>query len=152
MTTRDKRQLSEQDQIYLKLLLKERDKYEAQMNFHNDEALHYTKGSVSETSGLSNHIADCATDSYLHELGLSMMTAEGDVIEQIDEAIERLESGEFGICHDCDKTINPERLAAIPHTRYCIKCQHIREVNGGENIQFFDYDSEGHETYKREAS
>lgn len=152
MTTRDKKQLSEQDQIYLELLLNEREKYESQMNFHNDEALHFSKSSASEISGLSNHIADCATDSFLHEIGLSMMTVEGDIIEQIDEAIERLETGEYGICHDCEHNINPERLKAIPHTKYCIECQSIREINDGKNIVQFDYDEEGHEIYKQEAS
>ena len=148
MNKRIKRGLSDQDKKYLDLLLKEREQYESQMDFHSEEALHFEKGSASEISGMSSHIADCATDSFQHEIELTMMTNEGDIIEQIDEAIERLESGDYGYCHDCAVKINSARLEVIPHTRLCINCQAVREKHSGMNPEHFDYDDAGNEMAK----
>ena len=147
-----KPKLQPRDKRILALLLEERQRYEAQMNFHNEEALHFAKGSASEISGRSNHIADCSSDNIRHEMHLSLMTSEGDIIEQIDEAIDRLENGDYGNCQDCECVINPARLEALPHARLCVKCKELREANDGKNPMLFEYDDEGHEIFKREAS
>jgi len=148
MTTKAINKLSERERRYLQLLLDEREKYEAQRGFHADEALNSDNDTAGQRSCFTNHMADCSTDSFQHEIELSMMSAEGDRIEQVDEAIERLESGEFGYCHDCGKDINPARLEVIPHTRLCVHCQGVREVNNGKNIEFFTYDASGNEEYR----
>ncbi|MFA6292339.1 MAG: TraR/DksA C4-type zinc finger protein, partial [Victivallales bacterium] len=59
-----------------------------------------------------------------------------EVIEMIDEAIERLASGEFGKCLDCGCMISSERLEAKPHARFCIKCKTLREENNGLRPEF----------------
>lgn len=41
----------------------------------------------------------------------------------IEEALDRVESGDYGICLDCDDPIPEKRLRAIPWARYCIPCQ-----------------------------
>jgi len=41
----------------------------------------------------------------------------------IDEALQRLDKGTYGICRDCGEPIAPARLAAIPWTRVCITCK-----------------------------
>src|SRR5579862_4788280 len=41
----------------------------------------------------------------------------------IEEALDRLNSGDFGICFSCDEPISPKRLRAIPWARYCVQCQ-----------------------------
>jgi len=127
-----KRKLSQREKKYLGLLLKEREQYGSQMRFHSEEALGAEKSSSSEISGLSNHIADCATDSFQHEIDLCMLSKEGDVLEQIDEAVERIENGEFGSCLGCGKGIPAGRLVAIPHTRFCVECQ--ERVEKGEEV------------------
>ena len=49
----------------------------------------------------------------------------------IEEAMDRLNSGDFGICFSCDEPIPPKRLRAIPWARYCLLCQDaaVRERN-----------------------
>jgi DnaK suppressor protein len=41
----------------------------------------------------------------------------------VDEALDRLESGDYGFCLACDEPIAPKRLRAVSWARYCVKCQ-----------------------------
>jgi DnaK suppressor protein len=41
----------------------------------------------------------------------------------VDEALDRLDSGDYGICLSCEEPIPPKRLRALPWARYCIPCQ-----------------------------
>ncbi len=43
-------------------------------------------------------------------------------LQAIDDALARIDSGNYGICSDCGQTIAIQRLAAIPHTKLCIDC------------------------------
>jgi DnaK suppressor protein len=45
----------------------------------------------------------------------------------IDESLRRIEDEEYGQCQNCEKDINPKRLAAIPWARYCLDCQQLVE-------------------------
>jgi RNA polymerase-binding protein DksA len=54
---------------------------------------------------------------------------EGRLIYHIDEALERIDKGIFGLCHECGKAISPERLEIVPHARLCIKCKSKEETN-----------------------
>ena len=48
-------------------------------------------------------------------------------LKNIDKALELIESGEYGICKNCGKPIDPERLKAFPEARLCIDCARKRE-------------------------
>ena len=108
-----------------------RDKICAQMKFHSDEALDAVKNSSGELTSMSTHMADAGSDNFLHDMELNLMTNEGNVIELIDEAIERLIDGDYGKCLDCGCDINPERLVAMPYAQCCIRCKSAREKNSG---------------------
>lgn len=41
----------------------------------------------------------------------------------IDDALVRLDRGEFGVCEECGEAISPKRLQAVPWAAYCIACQ-----------------------------
>jgi DnaK suppressor protein len=41
----------------------------------------------------------------------------------VDEALDRLTSGDYGICLGCEEPIPPKRLRALPWARYCVPCQ-----------------------------
>lgn len=45
----------------------------------------------------------------------------------VEEALDRLASGDYGVCLNCEESIAAKRLAAVPWARYCIHCQE----NGG---------------------
>jgi DnaK suppressor protein len=46
-------------------------------------------------------------------------------LQDIDQALNRLERGTYGICSDCGENIQPARLEIIPTAVLCIKCQRI---------------------------
>lgn len=46
---------------------------------------------------------------------------------QFLDALQSVESGEYGKCKRCQEAINPERLQAIPDAKYCIRCQELVE-------------------------
>jgi len=41
----------------------------------------------------------------------------------IEEALDRLDSGDYGICLSCEEPIPPKRLRAVSWARYCVRCQ-----------------------------
>ena len=43
-------------------------------------------------------------------------------LEQIENALERLEKGEYGFCGNCGEKIADKRLKALPHANVCINC------------------------------
>ena len=46
---------------------------------------------------------------------------------EIDAALERIKSGDYGVCFECDELINPARLAADPAATLCIACAEALE-------------------------
>lgn len=44
-------------------------------------------------------------------------------LRAVDDALDRLEAGDYGICRSCEEPIPPKRLDAIPWACYCIRCQ-----------------------------
>ncbi|MEW6261625.1 MAG: RNA polymerase-binding protein DksA [Thermodesulfobacteriota bacterium] len=54
---------------------------------------------------------------------LRLRDRERKLIAKIDEALERIENGTFGICEDCGEEIGLKRLEARPVTTQCIECK-----------------------------
>ena len=88
-----------------------------------DEAL---KRNQPEGSGnLSNmplHMADVGTENYDQEFTLGLIENEQETLDQIQEALGRLDAGRYGRCEECDGAIAKPRLQALPYTRLCIEC------------------------------
>ena len=61
-----------------------------------------------------NHMADTATETYERELDEGLEEDARDQLRQVEKALERIESGEYGRCEICGKEIPVERLEAVP--------------------------------------
>jgi DnaK suppressor protein len=48
-------------------------------------------------------------------------------LNMVEEALQRLEMGQFGICLYCGEDIGIDRLRAKPYAKYCIKCKEKKE-------------------------
>lgn len=68
-------------------------------------------------------IYDQASSERDRELGLLLGDREREKIHSIDEALLRIDEGEYGICEECDEGIPLGRLKAMPFTRHCVKCK-----------------------------
>jgi RNA polymerase-binding protein DksA len=49
------------------------------------------------------------------------------LLGQVDDALERMEKGTYGVCERCGEEIDYARLEAIPYATLCIRCQHHLE-------------------------
>lgn len=68
-------------------------------------------------------IYDQASSERDRELGLLLGDREREKIHSIDEALLRIDDGDYGICEECDEDIPLGRLKAMPFTRHCVKCK-----------------------------
>jgi DnaK suppressor protein len=56
-------------------------------------------------------------------------------LKLVDEALDRLSAGDYGVCLECEQPIPPKRLQAIPWARYCVSCQENRPAAPLEVLQ-----------------
>jgi DnaK suppressor protein len=71
--------------------------------------------------------ADMAANAYTKELLISMSANDRKMLDLIDEALARVEAGDYGECVNCGEPVSEKRLEAVPWTRYCLKCQDLQE-------------------------
>ena len=67
------------------------------------------------------------------ELNLLLQDREKKHLEAIEEALQRIETGEYGFCDECGDQIDQKRLMVIPLTQLCITCQQNEERLGNIN-------------------
>ena len=85
--------------------------------------------SLSQDSVYSVHMADAGTDSYEREKGFHLMNRETNYIQHLNLALQRIESGEFGICAVCDSKIPEERMMEVPNATKCVTCKEGEKLN-----------------------
>lgn len=76
-----------------------------------------------EAGGAGNHLADDATDVMEQEKDLALRQNLEDRLRDIEQALDRMERGTYGICENCGRPIAPERLEVLPSARLCIECR-----------------------------
>lgn len=96
-------------------------------NLERDTLSRSLKDQSGDLSGYSLHIADAASDSYDREFKLSLASMEQNTLNDINAALDKLESGEYGICEGCDHPIDEARLEAVPYARLCLRCKERQE-------------------------
>jgi RNA polymerase-binding protein DksA len=80
-----------------------------------------------DRSTYSLHMADHGTDAMEREKSLLFAQRGGDYIDYLNEALERIDNGTFGICRVCGGQISRARLEAVPTATQCISCKSKRE-------------------------
>jgi DnaK suppressor protein len=68
------------------------------------------------------HDPEGVTLAFEHSQTAALIRQATDRLRDIDAALERLENGTYGVCEVCGEAISPERLAARPAARRCIRC------------------------------
>ena len=114
---------------YRKKLEKEKDKINKTISEMEDNTLfgditkHTSeKYSTGELSSIDNHIGDLGTDVYMHDMDNSLIDHERYVLEGINNALDKISDGSYGICTNCHKKIEKDRLDIIPETTLCATC------------------------------
>lgn len=70
---------------------------------------------------------DLAVKNYSKNVMMAVSENDNRQLVLINEALERLDDDEYGLCQNCEQEINPLRLNAVPWARYCLKCQELQE-------------------------
>jgi RNA polymerase-binding transcription factor DksA len=79
------------------------------------------RDSGGEIAVADQHPADVASETEARELDLARQTMFEARLGLIEEALRRLERGEYGRCVICGKEIPQERLELVPETPYCVE-------------------------------
>ena len=71
--------------------------------------------------------ADIGSESFAQEFSLELLQRDEATLAEIDEALDRVQAGTFGLCESCEEAIPRARLNAVPHARFCVDCQRKNE-------------------------
>jgi DnaK suppressor protein len=84
----------------------------------------------TEQAAFSLHMADAGTDSFDRDFALSRISSEQDAVYEIDQALNRIRNGAYGICELTGEPIEPQRLEAIPWARFSLAAEKKLEKEG----------------------
>jgi RNA polymerase-binding protein DksA len=82
-----------------------------------------TQAQMAEKSGDLADISDRASEGFEDELAVGLMAVEAAQLEDINEAIERIDNGSYGLCIDCKRAIPKKRLEVLPFAKRCLSCE-----------------------------
>ena len=79
--------------------------------------------SMIDTNTRQGDLADQANGNNEVHIHLKLKQTDAKILIAIEEALQRVEAGSYGVCRDCGDEIARVRLEAIPWTRVCIACK-----------------------------
>lgn len=116
--------------MFRKMLLDKRRSIIGDMNGIEAEALGTNRQEGSgDLSNMPTHPADIGTDNYEQEFSLGLLASERTLLKEIDQALDRIRSGTFGVCMGTGQPIGKARLQARPWAKFCI--DYARQVEKG---------------------
>ena len=92
-----------------------------------------TESAQEEVGNFSEHMADAATDSYDRDCALALLSSAQAVLYEVDQALNRIANGTYGLCELSGDRIEADRLKAIPWARFSLAAQAQLETRGLAN-------------------
>lgn len=81
------------------------------------------KDEIGELSVYDNHPADIASEMFERAKDIGLRDADKVRLQEINRALEAIDSGWYGTCSRCHQPISVDRLEAFPLTTMCIECK-----------------------------
>jgi DnaK suppressor protein len=81
--------------------------------------------------GKLNEVLDAVESSEAdiqEEIEFALIQMKSETLNKINDAVGRLEQGDYGYCFDCGEEIAEKRLRALPFAVRCKDCEEAREV------------------------
>lgn len=106
------------------------EKFKKQLLEKRDEILSEADKTLAEMTGQNTNVPDPNDRASIESdrsFELRIRDRERKLLSKIDEALDRIEDGEYGICEECGCDINIKRLEARPVTTLCIDCKTLQE-------------------------
>jgi DnaK suppressor protein len=82
------------------------------------------------TANLSTGVVDAEETSVSdiqEDIELALIQMKAETLTRVNEALERLNAGNYGRCNECGDEISPQRLRALPFAVRCKDCEEARE-------------------------
>lgn len=73
-------------------------------------------------------VGDQSTLDLAEEIDISLLEMRNRIRREIDDALQRLEEGTYGICIECGEEISEGRLKVLPFATHCVKCKEKNEL------------------------
>jgi RNA polymerase-binding protein DksA len=105
------------------LLLEERATYTTQADILQAEAEQLAAEREPGDVQFDEESGEGDTLAVERERDLALSAQARAAVEEIDEALERIEDGSYGVCAQCGKNIPKERLRALPQAKLCVQCK-----------------------------
>lgn len=136
MAGRKKSYNAKELKTFMNLLIEKKRKLVEDLSNLEDSNL-FAKGkeNSSEISGHTNHMADVAADYTSLETNFDLAEREGKYLVYLEEAIQRVKDGTFGICKVCEGLIPVSRLEAVPTATKCVDCKNEVKKQEEKDIQ-----------------
>ena len=114
----------EDTEFFKKLLLDKKEQANADLeDLERVSRSEDAQESSEDRSAYSLHMADRGTDAMEREKNMLLAQREGAYLDYVDEALQRIEDGSFGLCRVCGNEVGRERLEAVPTATQCIDCK-----------------------------
>ncbi len=75
------------------------------------------------TARAPSHMAEQASEAQELDMIVSRLNSVSETIALIDDALDRLDAGQFNVCEECGNEIGERRLTVQPWARLCVQCQ-----------------------------
>lgn len=112
-------------------LLSERERITKDLDGLQDDTLsRSSQNPPGHVAGYSDHVADTADEDYARSFNLYLASSKQQLLQEIDEALDKIEAGTYGLCENCGGKIPLRRLRAKHSARYCLKCVQEMEEEG----------------------
>lgn len=126
---------SEDVDRYRQMLLEKRALLVRDMRTMSDEALNRNRQESSgNLSSMPIHMADLGTDNYEQEFTLGLIESERALLRDIDEALQRIANGTYGVCAATGRAIGKARLNAQPWTKFSYEYVLALEKGGARRM------------------
>ena len=101
---------------FKKILLKEREQIIGEVKQIHESSKEMGQDGIQD-------IGDEAANIYNKQTLLSLNENERIRLQEVDESLDRIENGTYGICEECGEPIGLKRLEVRPVAKYCVPCK-----------------------------
>jgi len=101
--------------------------YRAQLVGDSNHLRRDSSGYDGDISHAPSHLADEGSDTAEQELLLERLSSSSATLQEVDDALDRIEAGTYGVCQECAQAIGPRRLDIKPYASLCVDCRRREE-------------------------